>query len=146
VKRVAFYALAIGASVWAGIALLQRGSRDPETSNPPDLNYDAQTLFAPGFFASDPSLTVPTNNRIQERISDRATGKGLADAPYFIEIDDGRFVFGYADVNGFSRPIYTSHEQGHRVYWYDDAWVQWNERKGSIPSPAPTAGDAPTRK
>ena len=128
-RRILSLVVAIGAAIWLSIIVVQRFSRDPEVSNPTDLHYDAQTQFAPDFVPSDPALTHETPDRIQDQITDKATGKGLADAPYFIEVDDGRFAFGYADANGFTRPIYTNGRREHRVYWYDDAWEHWNRRK-----------------
>jgi hypothetical protein len=154
-RRAAVIAVAALAGAWIIVVVIQSRTRDPETSNPADLAYEKQTAGRldasqgepdgdepPDFFVSDDKLLVKTEHEVREQITDEATGKGVADAPYFIELAGGRFAFGYADAEGRTRPLFTPTKQKFAVYWYDDAWERWNKRRKRSTTPGGDAAQA----
>ena len=151
-KRAAVIAVAALVGALVIVVVSQNRARDPETSNPADLAYEkekAGRLDAsqgepdgdepPDFFVSDDKLLVKTEHEVREQITDEATGKGIAEAPYFVELANGRFAFGYADAEGRTRPLFTRTKEKFAVYWYDDAWERWNARRKRAKKPG---GDA----
>ncbi len=141
----AIIAVVVGAvAVLTIVVVIQKHARDPETSNPADLEYekairvdahglDVRDGEAPEFFVSDPTLLVKTPHVIEAQMTDQATGKSLSDAPYFIELADGRYAFGYADSDGRTRSLFTQAPVKYTVFWYDDAWEHWDKRRAASP-------------
>lgn len=126
-KRAILSALAMVVAVWAALVLIQKCSRDPEVTNTADTERPSEGIeLGPAFFVSDPTLLVPQGIAVEERAIDKASGRGLADAPYFIQFSDGRYAYGYADDQGRTRSLYASQSVAHEVFWYDDAWAKRN--------------------
>lgn len=115
----------LGTLVLIGPRLL----RDPEVSNPREVSAPVEDLhLPPDFTISDPGLLTGKPHEIVERIGTGASDAGLEGIPYFVELADGRYVFGHSDHLGRSRPIYTSEPVRHQTYWYGDAIERWQTR------------------
>lgn len=66
---------------------------DPEVSNVTDAQSSGDDEAAPEFYVSNPGLLVKTAHKIEELI--RADDNSpLSNAPYFLQLNDGRFAFG----------------------------------------------------
>jgi hypothetical protein len=121
-------AVATTASVALGVWLYRLPRADREVSNAAD--FDGRELpDAPRFHASDPRLIRKTAHEIQYQYTDEA-GQPWSDTPYFIQLADGRYAFGYTDERGFTRAIFTDRKQEATVVWADEALARWFARSG----------------
>ena len=115
--------------------------RDPEVSNPFDVaDADVEEDLPPDLFSSDPALFKPAAHSIVEQIVAEGTDAGMDGAPYFVELADGRYVFGHSDRAGRTTAIHTAQPIQHRTYWYDDALAKWNAKHAAFPDAASSRG------
>jgi hypothetical protein len=81
--------------------------RDPEVSSPFDVaDADVEQDLPPDLFSSDPALLKPAAHSIVEQIVAEGTDVGMDGAPYFVELADGRYVFGHSDVAGRTKDLH----------------------------------------
>jgi hypothetical protein len=111
---------------WFGVAFLRSHLADPESSNITDLEYDRNDKPLPEFYASDPGLTQKQPHRVQERFVDPRTKQPVNRMPYFIAFADGRYVFGFTNAEGTTKPVFTSQPPQCKVSWYEEAWANWH--------------------
>ena len=79
---------------------------------------------------------------MEEMLVDESTRAPVVDAPYFLQLADGRYAFGYTDTKGRTRPVFSRTKISHSIYWYDDAWHRWERTKEGRDGAAPPSGAA----
>ncbi len=131
--------IGVAIAIFAGRQYLRLG--DPEVTNAADLIDGGSQDEAPDFFASDSALLIVKAHKIEEviRADDNST---LANAPYLLLLEDGRFAFGYSDEDGKTRPIFVARDLPYQLYLYEEAWEQWEKHK---PDGSGTITDASAR-
>jgi hypothetical protein len=117
--------LALGlVAAWGAVQCIGMSLGHPEVSNPADAAAPSVPARPePEFVVSDRSLLRQDGVLIRER-SVGSTGQGLDGAPYFLQISDGRYAYGFADAEGWTHPIRVGQPLPYEVFWYDDAWKQ----------------------
>lgn len=127
-KRVvvsAAVALMLAFGVVAAVRWLPKGA--PELTNPADFELYEPYPDTPDFFVSDPALSRKTAHEIKLQYVDQ-TKTGLDNAAYFIELENGRYAFGYTGKAGLTRPIYTDRAETFKAYWVQDALERWFQK------------------
>ncbi len=116
------------------IGLLQFAPvRDPEITNIGDIegqmdsSNEVEGEF-PVFFVSDPRLRNRTEHEMSEKLVDDKQ-VGLADAPFFIQIADGRWAAGRTDNFGKTPPIFSTKPERYETYFYDEAVERWHKNR-----------------
>lgn len=120
---VAALAMLLLLAAWGAVQWIGMSLSHPEVSNPADAT--PSTALAepePEFVVSDQSLLRQDGVLIRERMVGSATSHGLEGAPYFVQISDGRYAYGFADAQGWTHPIRIDKPLPYEVFWYDDAW------------------------
>jgi hypothetical protein len=113
---------------WFGVAFVRSHSSDRESSNLTDLQYDGNDNPLPEFYASDPALMQEQPHRVLEQFIDPRTKSGVNRMPYFIEFADKRYVFGFTNAEGKTRPVFTTQPTPYKVSWYEEAWGNWHRK------------------
>jgi hypothetical protein len=103
-----------------GIWLALRSIGEGDAPSPYDAGDTAPSEDLPDYSVSSPELNAKAANAIQRQVL-AADGAPLPWAPYFFQLMDGRWVFGYADEKGYTRPFYTKHPTQYELFTYEAA-------------------------
>lgn len=118
VKNAVFAFIAIALCGWLLIVVMQTVVPKPEADNATDYED------FPQFVVSHPDLAQPGPHRVRERKAGTSASSG-ASTPYFIQFADGRYVCGYTDSRGDTKPVFTKSVVSHEIFWDGEAWEHW---------------------
>lgn len=141
-RRLVIAAIVATGLLSLAIVIMQSRTRDPEIANAADLEDAAVFEEPPSFFVSDASLLQESGFPIVETLADESTREPVGDAPYFLQLADGRYAFGYTDAKGRTRPVFSRTKVRHSIHWYDDAWERWERTKQTRDTAATQQGGA----
>ncbi|HEY6879632.1 MAG TPA: hypothetical protein VI299_16510 [Polyangiales bacterium] len=95
-------------------------NENPRSEMPGDIGA------APEFYVSDNKLLQPGQRAVRAQLEPK-DGWG-AEASYFIQFDDGRYVWGmHVDAEtGLTREVHS--DASYQVFWGDEAQERWLRR------------------